>query len=153
MSFNRTTYDSCQYSADLIKSTSPLYYQLDPSRYYNCNKCFMLGSIIGGPSVSHTNSNIVDVESELLGVSRIYNRCPTQNYTPQKNTIQDNGAVGDGIVLPKHLKTCFFVQHKRPTNTGIYTEYPSCQQITQNLQNKKNNHLLPVNKQAYASFN
>lgn len=130
MSFNRTIYDSCQYSADLVKSTSPLYYQLDPSRFYNCNKCMMLGGIVGGPTVSHSKDSIIDVESQLFGINKVYSRCPTQQYQPQQKTYNKiNGAPADNQLQDKHLKTCYFVQHPKQFTTGIYTNYPSCNDL------------------------
>ena len=136
MSFNRTRYDNCGYAEDLSQSTSSLYYLLDPVKYTNCNKCFMTGQIVGGPAVSHTNQNLVDLESRLWNIDRVYSKCSKHQFLPElsdnSNNSGKNGAWGDGIELPKHLRQCQFIRNAKPTNTGIRTDYPVCDQMLMN---------------------
>jgi len=65
MSFNRPIYDPCAYDKRLDESTSVLSWQLDPSRYYNCNQCRIEFGLVGGNNVSLHKGNLVDLESEL----------------------------------------------------------------------------------------
>jgi|688.fasta_scaffold1078353_1 hypothetical protein len=150
MSFNRTKYDNCGYAEDLSQSTSSLYYLLDPVKYTNCNKCFMTGQIIGGPAVSHTNQNLVDLESRLWNIDRVYSRCSKHQFLPNIDNSSNNGANGawgDGIELPKHLRQCNFVKTTKPTKTGIRNDYPSC-----NTMKSNNNTTQSYFKKDYANF-
>lgn len=152
MSFNRTKYDNCGYAEDLSQSTSSLYYLLDPVKYTNCNKCFMTGQIVGGPAVSHTNQNLVDLESRLWNIDRVYSKCSKHQFLPEVNTnntkVGLNGAWGDGIELPKHLRQCQFIKTAKPTKTGVRTDYPSCNDMSSNQKFQSQ----PFFKKDYANF-
>lgn len=75
-SFNRSKYDTCSYSKDLYESTSPLAYQLMFGKYENCNKCVHDNFYV------KYQPEIVDVESELLNLSRPLSRCDQFKYSP-----------------------------------------------------------------------
>jgi hypothetical protein len=68
-------YDSCAYEQDLKQSTDPLSYQLFAGKYYNCNNCQPLTQ----KTVSGSYS-LVDVESELKGLTRINSECTGFKY-------------------------------------------------------------------------
>jgi hypothetical protein len=130
MSFNRTNYDKCKIDTTFRDSNFILMYQLEPSKYYNCNKCFMLGSIVGGPINSAPREQVVDTESQLFGIDRIYSKCPTHQFLPSSNTYnQHNGAPGDNQVQTNQLKTCFFVNQPKPSYSGINISYPTCEDL------------------------
>ena len=80
MSFTNLRYDECDYKHQLHQSTTPLGFQLDPVKYENCSPCRMELGIVAGNNVSLPRGNLVDVESELRGISRIASRCATMNY-------------------------------------------------------------------------
>ena len=90
MSFTKLTYDDCSYKANLAGNVSQLSYILDPVRYYNCNKCRNENGLVGGTAVSHVVGNIVDLESNLIGIDREASKCATLKYVPR----DDNKAVG-----------------------------------------------------------
>ena len=77
MSFNRTTYDNCSYKQELQGNVSTLQYLLSPYRYEHANKCRHQLGFIGGTSVSHIKGNLVDLDSELRGQTRIVSKCNT----------------------------------------------------------------------------
>ena len=80
MSSNRLMYDTCEYKTRLHESVDSLDYQLDPIRYENCNKCRMELGVIGGTSVSHIKGNLVDLETDLMGITRKASLCPTKKF-------------------------------------------------------------------------
>tara|TARA_A100001388_G_C28474925_1_gene359547 strand:+ start:82 stop:534 length:453 start_codon:yes stop_codon:yes gene_type:complete len=80
MSSNRLIYDSCAYKTKVNESVGPLEYMLNPIRYENCNKCRMELGIIGGSNVSHIKGNLVDLETELKGITRKASQCPSKKY-------------------------------------------------------------------------
>jgi hypothetical protein len=130
MSFNRTNNDRCNIDNKFRDANFVLMYQLEPSKYYNCNKCLMLGSILGGPIHSGPRDQVVDTESQLFGIDRIYSKCPTHQYAPSTKTYNSkNGAPGDNQPQKDPLKTCYFINHPRPNYTGININFPTCQEL------------------------
>ena len=83
MSSNRLMYDTCEYKTRLNENLGTLEYMLDNARYENCGKCRMELGIIGGSNVSHIKGNLVDLETELRGTSRMNSKCPTKKYQNQ----------------------------------------------------------------------
>jgi hypothetical protein len=45
---------------------------------------------VGGTAVSHVTGNLVDLESNLIGIDREASKCPAMRYIPQVN--QASGA-------------------------------------------------------------
>ena len=76
MSFNRLSYDTCEYRKTLDQSVSPLSYILNPMKYENCNKCRMELGIVGGSNVSQIAGDLVLLESDLRGQTRPASKCP-----------------------------------------------------------------------------
>ena len=79
MSSNRLIYDTCEYQTRLNESANTLNYTLNPMRNENCNKCRMELGTVGGTNVSHIKGNLVDLETDLFGITRKASLCPTQN--------------------------------------------------------------------------
>jgi len=104
--------------SDLIKSIRANNYFLDENKFENKNKCRVEFGILGGSVVSHTKSNIVDIENELFGITRTNSKCPTNNYKPPENNIIlpiDNLKTDKKEKLDismKHLKPCNFFNYK-----------------------------------------
>lgn len=80
MSFTRTKYDDCAQRQYAEQATSPLSYSLDINRYDNCKKCRMELGLVGGTGVSIIEGNLVDLDSELRGVTREASRCSSKKY-------------------------------------------------------------------------
>ena len=126
MSFNRLKYDTCSYEHSLAESVGTLGWILDPSRFENCNKCRIEFGVVGGTNVSHIKGNLVDLETDLRGTTRLASKCPTlkyQNPCPQgdmttcapKETVIKANPGNQGRVLdtsPQHLGSCQMVRYK-----------------------------------------
>tara|TARA_B100000575_G_scaffold272996_1_gene255556 strand:- start:414 stop:842 length:429 start_codon:yes stop_codon:yes gene_type:complete len=126
MSFNRLTYDTCAYKHNLAESVGTLAWVLDPSRFENCNKCRIEFGTVGGTNVSHVKGNLVDLETELRGTTKLASKCPTLKYqnpcpTGDMTTCQPSEIVirgnpsNQGRVIdtaPQHLKSCQMFRYK-----------------------------------------
>jgi len=82
MSSNRLSYDSCAYQYKLKQSTSPLDYNLYTGKFENSGKCRVEFGTVGGNGVSIASNNLVDLESELRGQTRLQSQCPSTKYNP-----------------------------------------------------------------------
>ena len=82
MSSNRLMYDTCETQTRFNESVSPLQYILDPVKYDNCNKCRMELGVIGGSAVSHIKGNLVDLETDLFGITRKASLAQPKNFLP-----------------------------------------------------------------------
>jgi hypothetical protein len=104
--------------SDTIKSIRLNNYILDDNKYDNRNKCRVEFGILGGSTVSHTKSNIVDIENDLLGITRVSSKCANNLYkTPDNNKIKpvDNFKTDNKPILnleKQHLKPCNFFNYK-----------------------------------------
>ncbi len=65
--------DSCQVTQRLKESVGPYEYQMNRTKYVNCNKC----EIVKPQQIS-----LVDVESELKNITRFNSRCNQFKYNP-----------------------------------------------------------------------
>ena len=156
MSSNRLMYDTCETQTRFNESVSPLQYILDPVKYDNCNKCRMELGVIGGSAVSHIKGNLVDLETDLRGTTRLASKCPTRKYqnpcpAGEMTTCQPNKIVlrGKGCTAPstidtnlEHLKSCQMIKYK-PVPMEPPVQLPSCppplNNNRQNNNNKNNN--------------
>ncbi len=84
MSSNRLMYDKCAYENQLKQSTSPLDYNLYTGKFENSAKCRIEFGTVGGNGVSLFSGNLVDLESDLRGQSRLQSNCPSTQYNPLK---------------------------------------------------------------------
>jgi len=84
MSFTRLTHDTCAYKHELSQTVGPGEYQL--AKPYPCNPCFSKDPRIRmqrfGASVSKSTS-LIDVDSEMIGLSRKQTKCPDLQYMPE----------------------------------------------------------------------
>ena len=126
MSSNRLMYDTCEYKTRLNESVRPLNYMLDTMRYENCNKCRMELGIIGGSAVSHIKGNLVDLETDLKGITRKASLCPSQQFSSscatkniancRPNNIPINGTIPSTNrvidTTPIHLQSCNMIRYK-----------------------------------------
>lgn len=80
MSFSKLGYDDGTYKYNLKQSISPGLYQVDKPRN-DCDGCFFPDVIMDryGDAV---HNNLIDVDSELLGITRKASSCPADKYVP-----------------------------------------------------------------------
>ena len=131
MSFNRLSYDTCEYRKRLDESVGPLSYVLNPMKYENCNKCRHELGIVGGPAVSQIEGDLVTLESELRGQTRPASLCPSMKYQP---TFGDSIQIaGSSCSAPSTLSTkllnlppCQFIRYK-PVALPPKLNYEMCQ--------------------------
>ena len=127
MSSNRLMYDTCQSQKRVIESESQLDYLLNPVKYENQNKCRHQLGLMGGANVSHIQGNLVDLETDLLGITRKYSLCPNQKYfnpcamsdnlnnCQYKNIkIKGNHSTKERLINtePLHLQNCQMIRYK-----------------------------------------
>jgi hypothetical protein len=125
MSSNRLIYDNCAYKKTLDQSVGPLSYVLNPIKYENCSKCRMELGIIGGTSVSQIKGNLVDLENDLRGQTRVASLCPSNHYQPH---CEDR--IGDEC-QPKQIIIKERGNKKRVIDTELL-HLPPCQMIQYN---------------------
>lgn len=133
MSFNRLIYDPCAYAKDLDQQSSILTYNLDPNKHYNCNPCRIGFGILGGNVVSLDNTDLVSLESDLRGQTRLLSRCDERKYLPQcvPNRLSKDGLPCSssqlGSCTKRNLPECNLINYRpRISNTGIELNFPSC---------------------------
>ena len=139
MSSNRLMYDTCEYQTRLNESANTLNYTLNSMRNENCNKCRMELGTVGGTNVSHIKGNLVDLETDLLGITRKASLCPTQKFTsacargnmanchPENIVIKGENCGGNRVIdtTPLHLKSCNMIRYK-PTPMPPKPDYSNC---------------------------
>jgi len=82
MSSNRLSYDTCAYKTELKQSTAPLEYMMYDGKYNNSAKCRIEFGTVGGNGVSLYSGNLVDLESDLRGQTRLLSDCPSTMFQP-----------------------------------------------------------------------
>lgn len=120
MSSNRLIYDSCAYKKNLQQSTDPLQYALYTGKYENTAKCRIELGSVGGNGVSLFNGNLVDLESDLRGQTRLTSLCPCDKYSPKcSNPNCNNNNKGIPCSSPecqiplKHQPSCQMVNYPK----------------------------------------
>lgn len=112
MSFNRSIYDSCSYKQELQENVSTLSYILSPFRYEHKDKCRHQIGFIGGTNVSHVKGNLVDLDSELRGQTRIISKCQTNLYVPTEDGIIKNDKTQPIDTAKLHLPACQSIMYR-----------------------------------------
>jgi hypothetical protein len=140
MSSNRLMYDTCESQQRIDESSGPLEYILNPFKYENCSKCRNQLGIIGGANVSHIKGNLVDLETDLFGITRKASLCPNKKYLNkcalsdninncQRNNIKIEGNCStESRVIdtkPVHLQNCQMIRYK-PVPLPEELNLPSC---------------------------
>ena len=103
MSFNRLPYDNCSYKQELNETTGPGFYQLTTPPN-TCDPCHPSDPKVRlqsqGVSLNR-NTNLTDIDSELIGITRNLSKCSDRKYLPDPNASQHCGAQTD-IRIPKN---------------------------------------------------
>jgi len=84
MNFTRLNDDTCTYEANLKKSIGPGDYMLNTPTV-ECQECFLFDPQITGKGKGVAicnNKPLVDVDSELMGITRKASNCPSKQYLP-----------------------------------------------------------------------
>lgn len=94
-----------------------------PVKFENPNKCRNALGLVGGSEVSNISGSIVDLESDLMGITRVQSKCIARKYlpacplggpgcpdTPPSFSFLDKatGAVSFVNTTPRNLPTCQF---------------------------------------------
>ncbi len=144
---NKQLYDCCKYSQDISQSVNPFYYQMYFGKGENCNKC------IDNKVWFKQDPQLVNVESELLNITRPLSDCSSYKYNPnQPNTSTFNPNVP--IILPASLCPIVYNNIPRQTDKGyadpsmslcngqqLNTNYNSVKQYDNNLNVNNNNNM------------
>jgi len=112
MSFNRTKYDNCSYKQDLKSSVETLSHILSPYRYEHKDKCIHQLGFVGGTTVSHIQGNLVDLDSELRGQTRIISKCQTNQYKPSNDNMINNDKTSPINTTMNHLPSCQSIMYR-----------------------------------------
>lgn len=83
MSLNALKYDDCAYTHQLRESISPGDYMINTPR--PCNPCFVVspGIFVDKFGAALCEKELVDVNSELLNITRKASDCPSKKYLPK----------------------------------------------------------------------
>ncbi len=105
MSSNRLIYDTCAYETDMTETANQITYTLDPSKHYQETPTRMELGIVGGNNVSLVKGNLVDMETDLRGLTRYNTRCPIKknSWIPNDKNIID--IPGDDLKGPLQIDT------------------------------------------------
>ena len=105
MSFTRPSWDTCAYDTKLGMSSGTLGYVLSPLPVANPHQCRHDLGLVGGAGVSHIKGNLVDLESDLRGQTRLLG-CVQQQYFPQTDRFIRNMKTDPIDTSKQHLGSC-----------------------------------------------
>jgi hypothetical protein len=119
MSFNRLNYDTCSYQHSLAESVGPGEYMLTEPPNVN-EPCFAQSPQIRlqrqGVSVAQ-NMPLIDVDSELMNLTRPATNCPSRKYIPDGNQCNESRKLEEAKNNLTHGNDCFFdVEDTRLSN-------------------------------------
>ncbi len=119
MSFNRLNYDTCSYQHSLAESVGPGEYMLTEPPNVN-EPCFAQSPQIRlqrqGVSVAQ-NMPLIDVDSELMNLTRPATNCPSRKYIPDGNQCNESHKLQEAKNNLAHGNDCFFdVEDTRLSN-------------------------------------
>lgn len=113
-SYNRLRYDQCAYEKDLSQSVDPLQYRMYSGQFEHEKKCVANENSFYRPF----DLAIVDLESELKGMTRMASSCPQNKYSPsckKSKTCTSTWDVSVPIVLAQEV--CPIVKNNIPRIT------------------------------------
>jgi hypothetical protein len=124
MSFNRLLYDMCATNQRNVQSAGVLDFMLDPVRMENPKKCRHQLGLVGGANVSHVRGNLVDLETDLFGITRKLSNCPCRKYMNKCAVAEEpNNCQSDKIQIEENPSTI-----GRTIDTTL-VHLPNCQTI------------------------
>lgn len=106
-SFSRDIYDPCEYNKYLQESQGPFKWLAQPV-YEQAGECHVNQSPFMRSNESQgINRNNIDVESELLNITRQNARCPEMKYNPNVHKIKAPTYKGDCVdskLVPEYTR-------------------------------------------------
>lgn len=114
-SFNRLSYDNCEYQKRLYERTAPLAYQLYQGKYENCDKC------VHDKFWVPYDPSIVQIESELKNITRPASKCTQFKYRPNcksSNLCTSTFSKNIPVVYPPEVCPIIFNNIPRTTDNG-----------------------------------
>lgn len=88
MSYNRLSYDNCSYNQSLLESEGPGAYRLltpnNVDKICLSNDPYIRAQYMGSKHIPGTS--LIDVDSELMNITRPASLCPSQKYLPYPNS-------------------------------------------------------------------
>lgn len=131
MSLSGLKYDDCAYTHKLNESVSSGNYMLDTPR--PCNPCFVVspGVFVGGFGASVCTKDLIDVNSELLNITRPASDCPSKKFLPKV----------EPLCQPTHFRECDFLTREdtlvsNPKCTGKETTVNRWEWLCRNPQDR-----------------
>lgn len=113
MSFNHLNVDPCTYAKTLSMNANALGYMLDANKFEHQQKCRHELGLVGGTAVSHSKGNLVDLESDLRGQTRLLSRCSTQQWMPvPKGGLIVNDKTEPIDTQQRHLPACQMIRYR-----------------------------------------
>lgn len=115
MTSHRLIDDAYTYISDTWQSVRPLQFTTNPIRFNHCNPCRIELGVTGGNNVSLIKGNMVDLESDLLGITRPVAQCPCHKYLPAAMKYGTNNILIESKgcnkprwidTTPQHLPAC-----------------------------------------------
>lgn len=97
-----------------------------PAKFEHPSKCRNALGLVGGSEVSNISGNLVDLESDLLGITRVQSKCISRQYipacplggpgcpdVPPSFSFRDKstGEVRNVNTTPRDLPTCQFATY------------------------------------------
>lgn len=108
------------------QSTDIFAYTQIPQKFEHPQKCRNALGLVGGSEVSNISGNMVDLESELLGITRSQSKCITKQYKPAC-------PLGSGGECPDFPPTMTYTNKSTGEKVAIETKplnLPTCQMQT-----------------------
>jgi hypothetical protein len=112
MSFNHLMYDKCQTHREQDENVSMLGYIMSLYKHENENKCRHELGLVGGSAVSHVKGNMVDLESELRGQTRLATMCVDRQYRPTESDWIRNDKTEPIQTTLQHLPSCQMISYR-----------------------------------------
>ena len=112
MSFNHLKYDTCQTHRQQGENVTMLDYIMSLYKHENDNKCRHELGLVGGTAVSHIKGDLVDLESELRGQTRLNSMCTSRQHTPNENNWIHNDKTEPINTTLQHLPSCQMISYR-----------------------------------------
>ena len=103
MSSNRLMYDACSYDTKVKTSMGPFQYATYSGKFENSNKCTLDRAVVTGNFVSQYSGNMVDLESDLRGQTRLASKCPSRKYMPKTLDMTSHHSLNHMNSCPKQI--------------------------------------------------
>lgn len=143
---NRTMYDPCEYKTRLNESTSVLSYMLYPGNFENVSKCIQ--------NKFYTKLDLVDNETDLMGLNRVLSRCPQDKFNPNCKYKIKNGTcsiIGNSKFNPNTISSNYSCDLDFPIEDSVYSPL-LCPPVHNNITKTGYTGLPPLSQNKSNSF-